>query len=80
MFYLQDKEGFGFLSKTEIKTVVMMKDEEFIQLSMALEMKKGAIENKFLALDGWSCRMGNQARSHLEFHLHRIGLSELAER
>ena len=78
-YYIQDKEGV--LYQSEI--MELLKDfsvEAFVQLSKTLEMNPETICDKFVALCQWSCKMGSQARSHLAYHLGRIGQHDLAQR
>ncbi|KAL5491785.1 hypothetical protein EMCRGX_G017144 [Ephydatia muelleri] len=74
-----DKEGV--LYQSEINE--LLKDlsvEAFVQLSTTLEMDPETIRDKLVALCQWSCKMGSQARSHLVYHLGRIGQHDLARR
>ena len=82
MVFLQDKEGV--LYKSEIKALLeRISEENLSKLETALELKAGIInasEEKALPICQWSCKMGHLARSHLVYHLERIGLSGLAKR
>ena len=74
----------GVLYENEIKALLQeINDEDFIKLSKALEMEQSGIESpedKLLDVCQWSRKMGNQARSHLIYHLRRIGLRNQAQR
>ena len=80
--FLQDREGV--LYQSEIKALLeRINEEDISKLERALELKTGTInasEEKSLPICQWSCKMGHLARSHLVYHLKRIGLSELANR
>ena len=79
--YLQDKEGV--LYQTEIEQLLKdLNGEAFLQLSKALEMnpESTCITDNIVSLCQWSCKMGSLARSHLVYHLKRIGRFELAQR
>lgn len=74
----------GVLYEDEIKALLQeINEEDFVKLSKALEMKPSAskcFDDKFLNVCEWSCKMGNLARSHLTYHLRRIGLHSQAQR
>ena len=61
-----------------------MKEEDFINLSKALEITTSttniAFNDKCRAVWEWSCNMKTLARPYLVFHLKRTGLLALAER
>ena len=82
VFFHQDREGV--LYKSEINALLgEINDEDLSKLERALELEAGIInasKNKSLPICQWSCQMGQLARSHLVYHLERIGLSGLAVR
>ena len=82
MHFLQDRDGV--LYQSEIKALLeRISGEDVSRLERALELKAGIInasEEKSLPICQWSCKMGHLARSHLVYHLERIGLSVLANR
>ena len=82
MHFLQD--GEGVLYQSEIKALLeSISGEDISRLERALELKGGTInasKEKSLPICQWSCKMGHLARSHLVYHLERIGLSGLAKR
>lgn len=79
---IQDKEGVLYESEI-LGLLTEVNEQDFTQLSKALEMEKSSTndsEDKMLNLCIWSRIMGDLARSHLVYHLNRIGLSKCAKR
>ena len=80
--FLQDSEGV--LHQSEIKALLeRINEEDISKLERALELNAGTInasEEKSLPICRWSRKMRHLARSHLVYHLRRMGLSGLADR
>ena len=74
----------GVLYENEVKALLQeINDEDSLKLSIALEMEQSIIkslDDRFLNVCQWSREMGSQARSHLTYHLRRIGLHSQAQR